>query len=89
MEANRSEIVILSFLQLASLVPAEGSVIVGLEVLLIQLDRLGVVRDGRFEVAQFTEGEASVVVEIGLARFYLDGSREALDGLFVVAPPVQ
>ena len=51
LKSNRSEVVILSFLQLPSLVPAEGSVIVGLEVLLIKFNCLGVVRDGRFEVA--------------------------------------
>ena len=51
LKTNRSEVVILSFLQLPSLVPAEGSVIVGLEVLLIKFNCLGVVRDGRFEVA--------------------------------------
>ena len=29
------------------------------------------------------------MVEVGLARFYLDSSREALDGLLVVASPVK
>ena len=29
------------------------------------------------------------MVEISLARFYLDGCRKALDGLLVVAPPVK
>jgi len=58
-------------------------------VLLIKFNCLGVVGDSRLEVAQFTEGEAPVVVEVSLAWFYLDSGCEAFDSLLVVASPVE
>ena len=89
LKTDRSEVIALSLLEFASLVPAEGTVVVGLEMLLIKLDCLGVVRDRCFEVAQFSERKASVMVEVCLAWLYLDSGREALNSLLVVSSPVE
>lgn len=55
-------------MQLVSLVPAEGSVVEGLEVLLVEVDGASVVSNRFVEVALLAIREAPVVVEVCLLR---------------------
>ena len=72
-----------------SFIPAKGSIVVSLEVVLIKLDGLCVVSNGRIKVALLAISETAVMIEVGLARFNLNCRCEALDGIDEVTAPVQ
>ena len=83
------EVVLLSLSQVIGLIPAEGSVVVRFEMIRVKFDSPAVIRYGSIEVALLAVCEASVMVKISLSWLYLDGGREALDGLVEVTAPVQ
>jgi hypothetical protein len=67
------QVVLLCLFQLADLVPAEGSVVERLEMFGVQVDGPGIVLYGLHVVPLLPVREATIVVEIGLASFELDG----------------
>jgi hypothetical protein len=66
--------------RLPELVPTERSVIVRLEMLPIQLNRAGIVTNGRFKIPQLPIREPSIMVEIRLVRVQANGLTEITNG---------
>ena len=83
------QVVLLSFSQVIGLVPTESSVVIGLEMVRVKINCPTVVGDCSVKVALLAVGEPSVVVEVSLSRFDLNGRCEALDRFVEVAAPIQ
>ena len=71
-----------------SLVPAESSIIVRLEMTSIELDSLRVVGDSSIEVALLAVGEPTIMVKVSLTRLDLDRRSEAPNGLVEVSASI-
>ena len=89
LKLDRHEVVCLRLNQMVRLVPAECSIIEGLKVLCIQVNRLSVIRNRSIKVALLAVGEATVMVEVGFFGLDFDSRREALDCFVEVTSPVQ
>ena len=71
------------------LIPAESSIIVCLEVILVKFDRSAIVSNGGIKVALFTIGKSPIVIEVSLSGFNLNSCSKALNSLIKVASPIQ
>ena len=78
------QVILLGFLELADLVPAEGAVVKGFEMLSVQLNGRSIIGDSIQEVSLLTEGKATVVIEICLGGLQVYGFSEGENSLVKV-----
>ena len=71
-----------------SLVPAESSIIVRLEMTSIELDSLRIVGDSSVEVALLAVGKPTIMVKVSLTWLDLDRRSEAPNGLVEVSASI-
>lgn len=84
LKSDRLDVVSLCLFKLANFVPAEGSVVKGFEMLPIQLNGPGIVKDGILVFPLLPVSETSIVVEVCFGALKFDRLGETIDRLIEV-----
>jgi len=82
-------IVLLRSVHFTLLLPAECSIVICFEMLIIQLNCFRVVCNSQFILLFFPQRETTIVIEIGLGIFHTDRCRKTFNCLVKISHPVK
>ena len=89
LQVDGTLIICFGLLIFTKFVPAEGTIVKSLEMIWVNFDCILVVFDSVVEFTLLSICKASVVIKIGLARFYRYCFCKAFDGFVVITFSVQ